>query len=117
MIGSGLAVARATLGSSMHASNHVDALIVPPYSCSSPVAAPTARMVGIDGSDRQSRKAIPSRTIEGGVNMRRARGALLPPIRAERIRRRDLYAALRGAVLDHTVRAGERLPSSRAVAS
>src|SRR5512144_1992422 len=47
--------------------------------------------------------------------MRRARGALLPPIGAERVRGRDLYRALRGAVLDGTLPPGERLPSSRAV--
>jgi len=47
--------------------------------------------------------------------MRRARGALLPPIDAERVRGRDLYRALRGAVLQGTLSPGERLPSSRAV--
>jgi len=47
--------------------------------------------------------------------MRRARGALLPPIQAERVRGRDLYRALRGAVLDGTLPVGEQLPSSRAV--
>ena len=47
--------------------------------------------------------------------MRRARGALLPPIDAVRVRGRDLYRVLRRAVLDGTLPAGEQLPSTRAV--
>ena len=47
--------------------------------------------------------------------MRRARGALLPPIDADRVRGRDLYRVLRGAVLDGTLPTGEQLPSTRAV--
>jgi GntR family transcriptional regulator/MocR family aminotransferase len=38
---------------------------------------------------------------------------LLPPVRANRVRRRDLYRALRNAVLDGVLAAGARLPSSR----
>ena len=45
--------------------------------------------------------------------MRRSRGALLPPIRAERVRRRDLYRALRNAVLGGALPPGTRLPSTR----
>lgn len=45
--------------------------------------------------------------------MRRTRGALLPPLPAGRVRRRDLYRALRAAVLDGVLAPGERLPSSR----
>jgi GntR family transcriptional regulator/MocR family aminotransferase len=47
--------------------------------------------------------------------MRRPRGALLPPIDADRVRGRDLYRVLRGAVLDGTLPGGEQLPSTRAV--
>ena len=47
--------------------------------------------------------------------MRKARGALLPPIQVERVRGRDLYRTLRGAVLDGTLPPGEQLPSSREV--
>ncbi len=45
--------------------------------------------------------------------MRGSRGAHLPPIATDRVRRRDLYRALRDAVLGGTLRPGERLPSSR----
>src|SRR6267154_1508252 len=48
--------------------------------------------------------------------MRKPRGALLPPIRTGRIRRGDLYHAIRTAVLDGTLRSDERLPSSRQAA-
>jgi len=48
--------------------------------------------------------------------MRKPRGALLPPIRTGRIRRGDLYHAIRIAVLDGTLRSDERLPSSRQAA-
>ncbi|HKA24652.1 MAG TPA: PLP-dependent aminotransferase family protein [Candidatus Eisenbacteria bacterium] len=41
---------------------------------------------------------------------------MLPPIRAPRIRRRDVYATLRGAVLDGVLHPGERLPSTRLAA-
>jgi GntR family transcriptional regulator/MocR family aminotransferase len=45
--------------------------------------------------------------------MRRSRGSLLPPIPARRVRRPDLYRALRNAVLDGTLGPAEQLPSSR----
>jgi len=45
--------------------------------------------------------------------MRRPRGALLPPIRPGRVRRGDVYRALRTAVLDGVLAPGERLPSTR----
>jgi GntR family transcriptional regulator/MocR family aminotransferase len=48
-----------------------------------------------------------------GPMARRSRGALLPPVRAGRVRRRDLYRALRTAVLEGVLAPGERLPSSR----
>ena len=51
-----------------------------------------------------------------GGDLRRSRGSSLPPIRAGRIRRRDVYAALRGAVLEGVLRPGERLPSTRLAA-
>jgi GntR family transcriptional regulator / MocR family aminotransferase len=47
---------------------------------------------------------------------RRSRGILLPPVRAQRVRRRDLYGAIRAAVLDGVLAPGERLPSSRQAA-
>ena len=46
-------------------------------------------------------------------DMRKSRGVLLPPASAGRVRRRDLYRALRTAVLDGVLAPGERLPSSR----
>jgi GntR family transcriptional regulator / MocR family aminotransferase len=45
--------------------------------------------------------------------LRRSQGSSLPPIHEKRIRRRDLHAALRGALLDGRLRPGERLPSTR----
>ncbi len=48
--------------------------------------------------------------------MRTPRGALLPPIRAGRLRRGDLYRSIRTAVLDGTLRSNEQLPSSRQAA-
>jgi len=48
--------------------------------------------------------------------MRQPRGALLPPIRAARIRRVDIYRALRAAVLDGVLAPGEQLPSTRQAA-
>jgi len=48
--------------------------------------------------------------------MRRSRGVLLPPIHVERLRRGDLYRALRAAVLDGVLLAGDRLPSTRQAA-
>ena len=48
---------------------------------------------------------------------RRSRGILLPPVRAQRVRRRDLYSAIRTAVLDGVLAPGERLPSSRQAAA
>jgi GntR family transcriptional regulator/MocR family aminotransferase len=49
--------------------------------------------------------------------MRRPRGVLLPPIHVARIRRRDVYGALRAAVLDGTLSPGEQLPSTRQAAA
>jgi GntR family transcriptional regulator/MocR family aminotransferase len=49
--------------------------------------------------------------------VRRSRGALLPPVRARRARRRDVYRALRTAVLERVLAPGERLPSSRQAAA
>jgi GntR family transcriptional regulator/MocR family aminotransferase len=49
--------------------------------------------------------------------LRRPRGVLLPPIPVARLRRRDLYRAFRGAVLDGVLAAGERLPSTREAAA
>ena len=48
--------------------------------------------------------------------MRRSRGVLLPPVRAPRPRRGDVYGALRAAVLDGVLSPGERLPSTRQAA-
>lgn len=48
--------------------------------------------------------------------MRRPRGVLLPPLAAARPRRRDVYTALRGAVLEGALAPGDRLPSSRQAA-
>ncbi|MBZ5554983.1 MAG: PLP-dependent aminotransferase family protein [Acidobacteriia bacterium] len=46
--------------------------------------------------------------------MRRSRGVLLPPVRAAgRLRRGDVYRAIRAAVLDGVLSPGERLPSTR----
>jgi GntR family transcriptional regulator/MocR family aminotransferase len=50
--------------------------------------------------------------------MRRSRGVLLPPaLAAGRLRRGDLYRALRAAVLDGLLSPGERLPSTRQAAA
>jgi len=49
--------------------------------------------------------------------MRQSRGALLPTVRAGRLRRRDLYGALRAAMLDGVLAPGERLPSTRQAAA
>ena len=49
--------------------------------------------------------------------MRRAAGVLLPPIPSPRIRRGDLYRALRVAVLDGAISPGDRLPSTRQAAA
>lgn len=49
--------------------------------------------------------------------MRRPQGALLPPVSAARVRRGDVYRVLRAAVLDGTLRSGERLPSTRQAAA
>src|SRR5438067_12356410 len=49
--------------------------------------------------------------------MRRARGTMLPPVRAARVHRGDVYAALRSAVLDGVLPPGERLPSTRQAAA
>ena len=49
--------------------------------------------------------------------MRQSRGVLLPPVRASRLRRGDLYGALRTAVLDGVLAPGERLPSTRQAAA
>ena len=48
--------------------------------------------------------------------MRRPKGVLLPPIRPGRLRRGELYQALRDAVLEGAFRAGERFPSTRQAA-
>jgi GntR family transcriptional regulator / MocR family aminotransferase len=49
--------------------------------------------------------------------VRQKRGAFLPPVRAARARRGDLYHTLRAAVLDGVLPAGERLPSTRQAAT
>lgn len=49
--------------------------------------------------------------------MRRSRGVLLPPVRATRLRRGELYGVLRAAVLDGVLAPGERLPSTRQAAA
>jgi GntR family transcriptional regulator/MocR family aminotransferase len=49
--------------------------------------------------------------------MRQSKGALLPPIPGRRLRRADLYAALRAAVLDGILAPAERLPSTRQAAA
>src|SRR5258708_235033 len=49
--------------------------------------------------------------------MRTLRGALLPPVRGARLRRGDLYSALRTAMLDGVLAPGERLPSTRQAAA
>lgn len=49
--------------------------------------------------------------------MRKAKGALLPPVSMKRPRRRDLYGAMRAAVLEGVLPSGERLPSSRCAAA
>src|SRR5215831_584278 len=53
----------------------------------------------------------------GDAMVRRARGVLLPPAFQGRPRRRDLYRALRTAVLDGVLASGERMPSSRQAAA
>jgi GntR family transcriptional regulator/MocR family aminotransferase len=49
--------------------------------------------------------------------VRKSLGALLPPVRRTRLRRGDLYGALRTAVLDGVLSPGERIPSTRLAAS
>src|SRR5438477_6890953 len=49
--------------------------------------------------------------------MRQPKGVLLPPIRAKRLRRGDLYRALRSAVLEGVLAPGDRLPSTRQAAA
>jgi GntR family transcriptional regulator/MocR family aminotransferase len=49
--------------------------------------------------------------------MRQSRGVLLPPIRAARVRRGNVYQVLRAAVLDGVFSAGERFPSTRQAAA
>src|ERR1700719_916803 len=48
--------------------------------------------------------------------MRKPKGVLLPPLPAGRVRRRELYRLVRSAILDGTLSAGDRLPSSRQAA-
>jgi GntR family transcriptional regulator / MocR family aminotransferase len=54
---------------------------------------------------------------EEAKHLRRSRGALLPPVRAARVRRPDLYRVLRAAVLEGVLAPGERLPSTRQAAA
>ena len=49
--------------------------------------------------------------------MRLPQGVFLPPIHAARLRRGDLYGALRAAVLDGVLSPGERIPSTRLAAA
>jgi GntR family transcriptional regulator / MocR family aminotransferase len=49
--------------------------------------------------------------------MRQSRGVLLPPVLKTRLRRGDLYGALRTALLDGALAPGERLPSTRQAAA
>lgn len=49
--------------------------------------------------------------------MRQAKGVLLPPVRAGRTRRADLYDLLRSAVLESVLTPGDRLPSTRRAAA
>ncbi|HSP17207.1 MAG TPA: PLP-dependent aminotransferase family protein [Thermoanaerobaculia bacterium] len=49
--------------------------------------------------------------------MRKPRGVLLPPVARGRVRRGDVYRALRAAILEGVLRPGERLPSSRQAAA
>jgi GntR family transcriptional regulator / MocR family aminotransferase len=49
--------------------------------------------------------------------VRRPQGVLLPPVPATRVRRGDVYRALRAAMLDGTLPSGERLPSTRQAAA
>ena len=49
--------------------------------------------------------------------MRRSKGVLLPPVHAGRVRRGELYGALRTAVLDAVLSPGDRLPSTRQAAA
>src|ERR1044072_2078994 len=48
--------------------------------------------------------------------MRTPRGALLPPISAERVKRGHLYRSIRGAILQGTLGASQQLPSTRQAA-
>src|SRR5579864_3476956 len=49
--------------------------------------------------------------------MRQPKGVLLPPIQENRLRRGDLYSALRAAVLEGVLAPGDRLPSTRRAAA
>lgn len=49
--------------------------------------------------------------------MRPSKGVLLPPISAGRLRRGELYRALRTAVLDGVLSSGDRVPSTRRAAA
>ncbi len=49
--------------------------------------------------------------------MKQSRGVLLPPLDAGRVRRADLYGALRTAVLDGVLAPADRLPSTRCAAA
>src|SRR5215467_5740391 len=48
--------------------------------------------------------------------MRTSRGALLPPISSERVRRVHVYRAIRAAILQGTLGTSQRLPSTRQAA-
>src|SRR6478672_9683423 len=48
--------------------------------------------------------------------MRTSRGALLPPVSSERVRRIHLYSAIRKAILQGTLGTSQRLPSTRQAA-
>ena len=50
--------------------------------------------------------------------MRKSKGVLLPPVRrSRRLRRGDLYGALRNALVEGVFASGDRLPSTRAAAA
>jgi GntR family transcriptional regulator/MocR family aminotransferase len=49
--------------------------------------------------------------------MRRSKGTFLPPVGSGRLRRGDLYRALRAAALEGVLTPGERLPSTRQAAA
>jgi GntR family transcriptional regulator/MocR family aminotransferase len=49
--------------------------------------------------------------------MRQSKGVLLPPIPGRRLRRGDLYHALRSAALEGVLKPGQRLPSTRHAAA